>query len=136
MGPTNSKRKTTSGPPTSKTWALANTFWSLVPEKSWLKKPEKPVPNATNKNDQSVEALNTFMKLFWKIAFFQLKSLVKEFDTKWMILPSSKLSWTDPARPTLSTKPLPSPLSTNDSPERTLFLNFQNTNSKCCYFLF
>merc|ERR1712014_61182 len=120
----------------SKRNSLANTFWSLVPEKSWLKKPEKPVPNATNKNDQSVEALNTFMKLFWKIAFSQLKSLVKEFDTKWMILPSSKLSWTDPARPTLSTKPLPSPLSTNDLPERTLFLNFQNTNAKYFNFLF
>merc|ERR1712014_159259 len=114
----------------SKRNSLANTFWSLVPEKSWLKKPEKPVPNATNKNDQSAEVSNTSTKLSWKIAFSQLKSLVRGSDTKWTILPSSKLSWTDPARPTLSTKPLPSPLSTNDLPERTLFLNFQNTNSK------
>merc|ERR1712014_287759 len=114
----------------SKRNSLANTFWSLVPEKSWLKKPEKPVPNATNKNDQSAEVSNTSTKLSWKIAFSQLKSLVRESDTKWTTLPSSKPFWTDPAKPTLSTKPPPSPPSTNDSPERTLFLNSQNTNSK------
>merc|ERR1712178_311528 len=91
----------------------------------------------TNKTDQSAEVSNTSTKLSWKIAFSQLKSLVRGSDTKWTILPSSKLSWTDPARPTLSTKPPPSPPSTNDSPERTLFLNFQNTNSKLFFsFLF
>merc|ERR1712190_385102 len=78
----------------------------------------------------SAEVLNTFMKLFWKTVFSQLKSLVKGSDTKWTTLPSSKPFWTDPVRPTSSTKPPPFPPSTNDSPERTLFLNFQNTNSK------
>merc|ERR1712014_257748 len=80
----------------SKRNSLANTFWSLVPEKSWLKKPEKPVPNATNKNDQSAEVSNTSTKLFWKTAFTQLKSLVKEFDTNLMTPPLSKLFLTDP----------------------------------------
>merc|ERR1712079_939503 len=116
--------------------SLANTFWSSEPERSWLKKPEKPVPNSTNKNDQSAEVSNTSTKLSWKIAFSQLKSLVRGSDTKWTTLPSSKPFWTDPAKPTLSTKPPPSPPSTNDSPERTLFLNFQNTNSKLKILLF
>merc|ERR1712014_85539 len=88
----------------SKRNSLANTFWSLAPEKSWQKKPEKPVPNATNKNDQSAEVSNTSTKLFWKIAFPQPKSPVNESDTNWTIPPSSKHFWTEALKPLSSTK--------------------------------
>merc|ERR1712178_8018 len=65
-------------------------------------------------------------KLFWKTAFTQLKSPVNESDTSWTILPSSKHFWTEVLKLPLSTKSPPFLLFTNDGPERTSFLNFQN----------
>merc|ERR1712117_854367 len=93
---------------------LVNMLWLLVREKLWLKKLEKPVLSAISKNDQLVEVSNMFMKLFWKIAFTQLKSLVRGFDTSWMILLLSRLFLTGAVRPLSSTKSLLSVLSTND----------------------
>merc|ERR1712066_1153392 len=80
----------------------------------WQKKPEKPVPNATNKNDQSAEVSDTFMKLSWKIAFIQLKSPVNESDINSTIPPLSRLFLIEARKPPSSTKSLLSVLSTND----------------------
>merc|ERR1712127_45498 len=86
---------------------------SSAPGKSWPRKPKPPAPVATSKNGQSVEVSKLSMKLSWKTAFSQPKSPASEFDTRWTTPLSSKLSWTDPARPTSSTKPPPSLPSTN-----------------------
>merc|ERR1711974_528018 len=96
----------------------------------WLKRPGKPVPSATNKNDLSAEALNTFTNPSWKTAFTPLKSLVNESDINLTIPPLSRLSWTEAHRPLSSTKLLLSVLSTSDCQERMLFSSFQSTNYK------
>merc|ERR1712154_640859 len=93
---------------------LVNMLWLLDRGKSWLKKLGKPVLSAISKNDQLVEVSNMSTKLFWKIVFTQLKSLVREFDTSWMILLLLRLFLTGALKLLSSTKSLLSVLFIKD----------------------